>query len=90
MQAELRGENRGAGPAPQALRRAEDRLALAELREAVTALPAEQKAGLALVAIDGLSCKEAAAALDIPIGTVMSRLPRAREKLMHFAAEDAR
>ena len=60
-------------------RRAEDRLVLAEIRAAVAALPEDQRAVLALVAIDGLSYKEAAAALDIPIGTVMSRLARARE-----------
>ncbi len=70
-------------------RRAEDRLMLAELRTAVAALPEDQRAVLALVAIDGLSYKEAAAALEIPIGTVMSRLARAREKLMHFAGGDA-
>ena len=68
-------------------RRAEDRLALAELRDAVAALPDEQRAVLALVAIDGLSYKDAASTLDVPIGTVMSRLARAREKLKHFAGD---
>lgn len=66
-------------------RRAEDRLRLAEVRDAIAALPQEQREVLALVALDGLSYKDAAAALDLPIGTVMSRLARAREKLMHFA-----
>lgn len=70
-------------------RRAEDRLVLAELREAVAALPDEQRAVLALVAIDGLSYKDAAAALGIPVGTVMSRLARARAKLVHIVREDA-
>jgi RNA polymerase sigma-70 factor, ECF subfamily len=69
-------------------RQAEDRLRLAELRDAVAALPDEQRAVLALVAIDGRSYKEVAAALEIPIGTVMSRLSRARSKLMHFASGD--
>jgi RNA polymerase sigma-70 factor (ECF subfamily) len=70
----------------QGARRAEDRLVIAELRDAVAALPDDQRAVLALVAIDGLSYKEAAAALDIPIGTVMSRLARAREKLLYLAS----
>ncbi len=60
-----------------------------ELRQAVAALPEDQRAVLGLVAIDGLSYKEAAAALDVPIGTVMSRLARARGKLMRFVGEDA-
>ena len=66
-------------------RRAEDRLTLERLREAVAALPEDQRAVLALVAIDGLSYKDAAEALCVPTGTVMSRLARARAKLIHFA-----
>jgi RNA polymerase sigma-70 factor (ECF subfamily) len=57
---------------------AEQRLLLAQTRIAMDALPAEQREVLALVAIDGLSYREAADILDIPIGTVMSRLARAR------------
>lgn len=44
-------------------------------------LPPEQRVVLALVAIDGHSYQQAADLLDIPIGTVMSRLSRARIKL---------
>ena len=66
-------------------RHAEDRLTLDRLRKAVAELPEDQRAVLALVAIDGLSYKDAAGALGVPIGTVMSRLARARAKLMHFA-----
>jgi len=44
-------------------------------------LPAEQRALLVLVSVEGLSYQEAADALDIPLGTVMSRLSRARKAL---------
>jgi RNA polymerase sigma-70 factor (ECF subfamily) len=44
-------------------------------------LPDDQRAVLLLVAVEDLSYAEAAKVLDIPIGTVMSRLSRARERL---------
>ena len=44
-------------------------------------LPADQRAVLLLVAVEDLSYAEAAKVLDIPLGTVMSRLSRARERL---------
>jgi RNA polymerase sigma-70 factor (ECF subfamily) len=44
----------------------------------VDALPAEQRDVLLLVAVEGLSYKEAAQVLQVPLGTVMSRLARAR------------
>lgn len=55
-------------------------LAQADL-QAFARLSAEQRALLLLVSIEGLSYKEAAQALGIPIGTVMSRLSRARNAL---------
>jgi RNA polymerase sigma-70 factor, ECF subfamily len=45
---------------------------------AVEALPEAQRVVMLLVAVEGLSYREAAEVLDIPIGTVMSRLARAR------------
>jgi RNA polymerase sigma-70 factor (ECF subfamily) len=45
---------------------------------AVEALPDAQRVVMVLVAIEGLSYREAADVLDVPIGTVMSRLSRAR------------
>jgi RNA polymerase sigma-70 factor (ECF subfamily) len=45
---------------------------------AVEGLPDAQRAVMLLVAIEGLSYREAAEVLDVPIGTVMSRLARAR------------
>ncbi len=47
-------------------------------REAFAALPEEQRAVVALVVLEGFSYAAAADALEIPIGTVMSRLARAR------------
>jgi RNA polymerase sigma-70 factor, ECF subfamily len=61
-----------------ARRELEGRLFLAAVRRAVADLPAEQRSVLAVVCVEGLSYREAAAVLDIPIGTVMSRLSRAR------------
>ncbi len=45
---------------------------------AMARLPEEQRAVLALVAIEGCSYKEAAEIMEIPVGTVMSRIARAR------------
>ena len=51
------------------------------LLSAFARLPAEQRALLMLVSVEGFSYREAADALGLPIGTVMSRLSRARERL---------
>ena len=48
---------------------------------AVEELPDAQRAVMVLVAVEGLTYQEAAEALSIPIGTVMSRLARARMKI---------
>ncbi len=60
---------------------AENRLHLAAVRRAIDGLPEEQRAVLMLVCVEGLRYREAAAALEIPEGTVMSRLSRARAGL---------
>jgi RNA polymerase sigma-70 factor (ECF subfamily) len=60
---------------------ADGRINLAAVRLAMTQLPAEQRTVLLLVCVDGLSYKEAAEVLGIPVGTVMSRLSRARQDL---------
>jgi RNA polymerase sigma-70 factor (ECF subfamily) len=52
-----------------------------DLERALAHLPGEQRAVLLLVSIEEFSYEEVAAMLDIPIGTVMSRLSRARARL---------
>lgn len=65
-------------------RTVEDRSDLSRAREAILALPEDQRILVALVIIDGRPYKEAAAVLGIPIGTVMSRLARARISIGSF------
>lgn len=54
---------------------------LMSVQKAMASLPDEQRLAVALVLIEGLSYKEAAEALDVPIGTLTSRLARGREAL---------
>jgi RNA polymerase sigma-70 factor, ECF subfamily len=61
---------------------AEARADLAIVRAELARLPDEQRLVLALVAIDGQSYQEAAETLGVPIGTIMSRLSRARRRLV--------
>ena len=58
-----------------------DSLVVRDLDRSVALLPVEQRAVLLLVALEDMSYEEVARALGIPMGTVMSRLSRAREKL---------
>jgi RNA polymerase sigma-70 factor (ECF subfamily) len=68
-------------------RAAEARLTLAALRHALQALPPEQREVVGLVLIDGASYREAADILGIPIGTLTSRIARARESLTNLLLE---
>ena len=52
-----------------------------EISEALEALPIEQRTVLLLCVVEGFTCREVAEILDLPIGTVMSRLSRARQEL---------
>jgi RNA polymerase sigma-70 factor (ECF subfamily) len=63
-------------PAPQP-----GHIALAEMARAIDTLPLEQKEALLLVTLEGLAYQEAADILKIPLGTLMSRLGRARAAL---------
>lgn len=65
----------------------EGRLMLTEVRRIADALPDEQRTVLMLVCVEELSYRETAEMLDVPIGTVMSRLARARAALV-AAMED--
>ncbi len=56
-------------------------LALGEMNRALDRLPDDQREALLLVVLEGASYEEAATILGIPIGTVMSRLSRARAAL---------
>jgi RNA polymerase sigma-70 factor (ECF subfamily) len=56
-------------------------LTMRDTQRAIADLPPDQRAVLLLVTVDELSYADAAQALEIPIGTVMSRLARARKAL---------
>jgi RNA polymerase sigma-70 factor (ECF subfamily) len=57
---------------------------LDQVRRAFLALPADQREALHLMAVEGLSVAEIATVLQIPAGTVMSRVGRARAALRLF------
>jgi RNA polymerase sigma factor (sigma-70 family) len=61
--------------------RLDDERRMARLLSEIQALPKRDQDVLALVVWAGLSYEEAAAALDVPVGTVRSRLARARQRL---------
>jgi RNA polymerase sigma-70 factor (ECF subfamily) len=57
------------------------RLELRDLERAIARLPEEQRSVLLLVGLEGMRYEEVAAVLDVPVGTVRSRLSRGREML---------
>jgi RNA polymerase sigma factor (sigma-70 family) len=59
----------------------EQKLIYRDVLEKLARLPEDQRAVLLLVAVEDLSYAEAAKVLGVPVGTVMSRLSRARERL---------
>lgn len=63
-----------------------DSLEVADVEIALRALPDEQREVLILIAIEEMTYEEASRALAIPIGTVMSRLSRARERMRGLIA----
>ena len=76
-------------PTPEGLRGAVrptqgDGLALRDLERALNGLTGDQRAVIMLVGVEGLTYSETAAVLDVPVGTVMSRLARGRERLRNL------
>ena len=67
----------------------EDGLAIAGLGAALGTLPEEQRAVILLIGLEEFSYAETAEVLGIPIGTVMSRLHRGREKLRQVLVSDS-
>ncbi|MEM6485870.1 MAG: sigma-70 family RNA polymerase sigma factor [Pseudomonadota bacterium] len=71
---------------PSAEVQSEGERSLAAVNEALAALPEEQRLALTLVAVEGKSYADAAEILDVPIGTIMSRIARARKQLIKVVA----
>jgi len=68
--------------------RQETRIELRDMSRALDALPPEQRQVLLMVALEGMKYDEVAKVLDIPIGTVMSRLSRARDAVRARFSQD--
>lgn len=60
-----------------------------DLQQALAALPPQMREVLLLVCVEEYTYAEAAAILDVPVGTVMSRLHRARERLREHMSDPA-
>jgi RNA polymerase sigma-70 factor (ECF subfamily) len=68
---------------------AEGEREIAAVSVALEQLPAEQRLALSLVAIEGKTYAEAAEIMEVPVGTIMSRIARARKNLLqHYSPEN--
>jgi RNA polymerase sigma-70 factor, ECF subfamily len=76
-------------PSVDGRRLAEDRLVWRDVMIGLDSLPAEQRAVVLLVGVEDLSYEEAAQVIGVPLGTVMSRLSRARERLRRHLEGEA-
>ncbi|MEO6276309.1 RNA polymerase sigma factor [Roseateles sp.] len=81
---EEEGEHVGDGPAVSG---SSSQLDAILVRKAVAKLSEEHRAVVGLVLVEGLSYQEAAEALGVPVGTVTSRVARAREALQELLGE---
>ncbi|MCR5870631.1 MULTISPECIES: RNA polymerase sigma factor [unclassified Sphingomonas] len=77
------GESVGVGASQEAM------VELGNVGRAMRTLPPEQREAVALVVVEGFAYREAAEILEIPIGTLTSRLVRGREALMAKLGEAA-
>lgn len=66
----------------------DDALGLRDLARALSSLPTDQREILLLIGLEELSYQEAAKVLSVPLGTVMSRLSRARARLRAMLDEE--
>ena len=58
------------------------------VQDAIARLPEEQRLAVGLVLVEGLSYKEAAHIMEVPIGTLTSRLARGRQALQAMLGEN--
>jgi RNA polymerase sigma-70 factor (ECF subfamily) len=65
------------------------KIEISQVNQAMRQLPEEQHLVLSMVAVEGRSYREVADALNIPLGTVMSRLARARSRLAELLQLDS-
>jgi len=79
----------GEGVGKDARPAVEARIEIGKVERALAQLPDEQRMAVALVLVEGLSYKEASAVLEVPIGTLTSRLVRGRQALMAQLGEAA-
>ncbi|MGI8612613.1 MAG: RNA polymerase sigma factor [Nocardioidaceae bacterium] len=74
-------EHRSDDHADEVAGRVDDQRRMREVLDVIATLPAAQRDVVSLVVWEGLDYAAAAAALDVPVGTVRSRLARARSRL---------
>lgn len=82
-------EEAGAAVGDDGDRRIEMAVEISDVGRAMDRLPPEQREAIALVLVEGFAYREAAEILDIPMGTLTSRLVRGREALMRELGEAA-
>ncbi len=59
-------------------------LSLRDMERGLASLPEEQRAVVLLVGVEGMTYAEAASVMEVPVGTVMSRLARGRQRLRAY------
>lgn len=68
----------------------DQRVEMLAVQQALARLPEEQRTAVNLVLVEGLSYKEAAEVMAVPIGTLTSRLARGRDALQKILKEEAK